>query len=396
MEPQTEFASQSIVLPLPRQKRRRLFLMMLAVFIVAVPAFVFYAAGYRYSIFDNESGVISTGGMYIAMSQNNGEIYLDEEVARGSRIFRRATYIQSVSPGIHRVHVQGEGLQTWVKNLPVFPHMVTEAEAILLPVRPVARLITASSTNRTTAVLSAEEFELMETITPLVAVTTNFIEAGSSTSPVTDNLEYTVLRSRFIADQDLLKATTSTSTPTDVPAFRFSSETAEALTTPLERIVTRGDMRLFMRDTSLFAQYVGSARSIPHYFCVPTTAIASTTELYGAHVAYGIEAGRSIQTSFQTVVTEAAPNETRVCRNEIRLDNKFQEIRNYQFLPTSSDYVIMHRSDGVFVVEVDDRSWQNVQPLFPYPVDAMLVDNGRIYVQLGTLFIELFTVLPNN
>jgi hypothetical protein len=396
MQPQTESDAQSIVLPLPRQKRRRLFLMMLTVFLVAVPAFVFYAAGYRYNIFDNESGVISTGGMYIAMSQNNGEIYLDEEVARGSRIFRRATYIQSVSPGIHRVHVQGEGLQTWVKNLPVFPHMVTEAEAILLPVRPSARLITASSTNRTTAVLSPEEFELMEAIIPLVTLSTNFVEEGASGAPVTTNLEYTVLRSRFIADQDLLKATTSTSTLSDVPAFRFSSDTLSDTATRIERIVTRGDMRLFMRDASLFAQYVGSTRSIPHYFCVPTNVVASTTELYGAHVAYGIDAGRAIHTSFQTVVTEAAPNDTRVCRNEIRLDNKFQEIRNYQFLPTSSDYVIMHRSDGVYVVEVDDRAWQNVQTLFPYPVDAMLVDNGRIYVQLGTLFIELFTVLPNN
>lgn len=389
---------KNIVEPLPRQQRQRLFLLLLLIFVCAVPVFVFYATGYRYNLFDGENGITTTGGMYIAISQNNGEIYLNDEPARGSRIFRRATYIQSVTPGLHRVHVQGEGLQTWVKDLPVFSHMVTEAEAFLLPIEPVARLITASSTASKVSLVTEAESALLDDVSSVTNLQSEYILFTEivRTTQILDNPEFAVLSNLFNPNETEPVATSSVLQLPATP-FRFADEiiaTTTATTSEIVRI--RGDMKLFLREGELFAQYIGGARSIPNYFCVPTTALASTTELFGAQVAYGIDKVRVIQSTIQPIVSATLPGETRICRNEIRLDTKFQTVIDFDFLPGSSDHVLVQRDDGVYVVEIDDRAWQNVQTLLPLPVEAMLVDNNRIFIQTGELFVEIETALPSN
>jgi len=397
MEDLPQKTQPAIVEPLPRQQRHRIFLSLLLIFVCAVPIFVFYATGYRYNIFDNQNGIITTGGIYIAVAQNNGEIFLNNESARGSRIFRRATYVQSVLPGVHRVHVQGEGLQTWVKDLPVFSHMVTEAEAILLPLVPQARLVTANSTQRNFPVVTESEAMLLQEVGELVSLATSIV-AKDSVFPtdIISNPEFLLLQNLFNPEDDDSTAT-STATSPALPRFRFADGSlATSSATSTEQVVARGNMSLVSRDGALFAQYVGSARSVPHYFCVPAATVASTSELFGVHVAYGIDRVRVIQTSIQPTISATLPGETRICRNEIRLDTKFQEIISFDFLPGSSDHVIVHRADGVYVVEIDDRAWQNVQSILPRPVDKLIVDNNRIFVQIDTIFLEISTVLPNN
>lgn len=394
MEEESLRTSSAIVEPLPRQQRHRLFLLLLFIFVLAVPTFIFYAIGYRYNIFDNQNGLIVTGGMYIAMTQNTGDIYVNDEPARGSRIFRRATYIQSVSPGIHRVYVQGEGLHTWVKDLPIFPYMVTEAEAFLLPLMPEARVITEQITDGQISIVADEDLLTVSELDEILMIPTAFLPLASTTSQtiVTDNPEWQLLESLFAPEV----ATTATATPPLLPGtFRFTDEVITSTTTSEMPVVTRGNLRLEAEENVLFARYVGSARSIPHYFCVPTATLASTTELFGAQVAYGIDKVRVVQSSIQPVLSETMPGETRICRNEIRLDTKWQEIISFDFLPGSNDHVVVHRSDGIYVVEIDDRAWQNVQPLLPMPVDAMQVDNNRIYVKVGGVFLEISTELPN-
>lgn len=400
MEEETARTPGAIVEPLPRQQRQRLFLTLFLIFVIAVPVFVFYATGYRYSIFDTENGVTATGGLYIGVAQNAGDIYVDDEPARGSRIFRRATYIQSVIPGVHQIHVQGEGVHTWVKNLPVFPYMVTEAEAFLMPLTPEARLITASSTDDG-LVVTVEQSELLDELGLLLDITSDFVEmtptTTATTTPVSavENPEHLLLEALF---NPVLEEETATTTPVVIPpgTFRFAGEfDATTTATSAPEVVTRNDLELFTHNQELFVRYQGSARSIPHYFCVPTAALASTTELYGAHVAYGIDQARVIQTTVQPTVSETLPGDTRICRNEIRIDTKEQQVISFDFYPDNRDYVIVHQADGIFVVEIDDRSWQNVQPLLPIPVDAMKVDNGRIYVQIADFFLEIRPDLSN-
>lgn len=380
----------TVVTPLSRQHRQSLFLLLLFVFLVAVPLFVFYSSGYRYDFFAKDGGVVATGGLYISVFGEAGDIYLNEEPVKGSRIFRKATYVQSVAPGLHNIHVQASGLHTWVKSLPVFPHIVTEAEAILLPQIPQVRLITSLQLNGTN-VLSVGS-TASSTLPGLVLSNTYLISTSSATSTLTnysDNPEYLYLVNLFTP-----ATTSATTTATSTRKFQFVDESVESLVLATSSpIITksRGSIEIFEREGSLFARYATGTRNVPYYFCVSTDALASTTELYGAHVAYGIDKIRVIE----TIKTggDDGDIQTRICRDEIRIDTKSEALMSFDFLPNSSDYVIIHIPSGVYVVEIDDRGWQNVQMIYGHTAEAVLVDGGRIFIKEADVFFELFTDL---
>jgi hypothetical protein len=96
--------------------------------------------------------------------------------------------------------------------------------------------------------------------------------------------------------------------------------------------------------------------------------------------------------SLQSVTLDAAH---RTCRSKIRIDTGSHDVVYFTFMPGTTDVVLLHRDDGVYAVEVDDRSWQNSQRLYPYPVDAVIVNNGNIYIKNGANFLELLTTLIN-
>ena len=141
-------SAKAVVQPLPRQRRRFLFLSLLFLFVCAVPVFVFYATGYRYDIFTGDGSITATGGLYVSVGAEEGEVYLNESRVEDSRIFRSAIYIQNIMPGLQRLHVQAPGYHTWVKELPVYPHIVTEASAFMMPlvsqVRPITEFMTST------------------------------------------------------------------------------------------------------------------------------------------------------------------------------------------------------------------------------------------------------------
>jgi hypothetical protein len=55
----------------------------------------------------------------------------------------------------------------------------------------------------------------------------------------------------------------------------------------------------------------------------------------------------------------------------------------------------MHLSDGLYAVEVDDRAWQNTQLLYPGTDIHVVQDGGRIYVQDGEYYLEVFTEIAS-
>jgi hypothetical protein len=135
---------------LPYHKRQRFFWFLVGVFTLAFPALLFYSSGYRIAFDDEVTSIISTGGLYVNTLEQAVDVYLNEEQVDNPRLFMSAYYIQNINAGMHRLVVQGEGLQTWVKELPVDESFVTEASAFTLPqvpqVRPVTAFVTATGT----------------------------------------------------------------------------------------------------------------------------------------------------------------------------------------------------------------------------------------------------------
>ena len=375
------------VQPLPRARRRFVFLTLFLFFVIAVPIFVFYATGYRYD-FAGDGAITTTGGLYITVGGGEGDVYLNETAVRDMRVFRNAIYIQNIVPGMQRVHVQAEGLHTWVKDLPVYPYIVTEAESFALPVvpqvRPIAQFTNASGTLVFPAVASGTK--LFEG----VSSTVTFVTATSAaTSTYTRNPEYDFVVGLF---------STSTATSTlltrvvdGVTTVLTGTNAEDAATTTVATTTKRlDDLVLSERGEDIFVTYVGPKNSTPYYFCVPKASLASTSALYGNHVMMGVA---------QAVASENVPAVTdivteRTCRTEIRIDRQWKTVIDFDFFPSTTDLIVLHREDGVSVVEVDDRAWQNTQMLYPKPIDELVINNGRLYAKDGDMIFELISVLP--
>jgi hypothetical protein len=308
------------------------------------------------------------------------DVYLDDEQVRRPRLFRSAYYIQDVESGMHRVIVQQTGLHTWVKELPVDPYIVIEAAAFNMPLQPQLRYIPQYTS------------PVGEAVVPVVASTSPFFSlattsqtilfaTSTATSTYSLNLEY-----EFV--ETLFSTTTATTTSlverflAEVERFGFATTTT-ATTTDVFVPPSKGNIQLIERDGEIFAQWVGSYNSIPYYFCVANTPASTIAERYGEHVAE--------QVSEQTVSTTTPlyVDENRVCRREIRIDRKRQDVIFYEFLPGASDLVLLQLEDGLYVSEIDDRAWQNTQQIFPGNGFSVLVENDVIYLKLGELYAEL-------
>lgn len=384
--------AKAVVQPLPRRRRQSLFLSLVLLFVCAVPAFVFYATGYRYDFFSPDASITATGGLYISVGQEEGEVFLNGESVQDSRLFREALYVQNVTPGIHRVHVQAAGYHTWVKELPVYPHIVTEAASFHVPERPQVRPITPYMTATGTPIYTGLASSTV--VVPFASTTIAYIATSSrATTTLVVNAEYSYVLGLFATTT----ATATTPLITRVvdearDMFETSGTTTASSTEELATTtVTVNNMTLFERAGDVFVRYTGPERTIPYYFCIPADIQASSSARYQAQLLAARHAYATEQGVMQSI---ADPDSERLCRREIKIDRQGQAVRSFQFFPGTTDVVLLHRDDGIFVTEVDDRAWQNTQALYPASAEALKVEGSRLYVQDGEYVFELLTMLP--
>ncbi len=370
--------------PLAYKQRTWFFRSLFIIFAVSLPMVVFYATGYRFD-FTTAPNIISTGGMYVSVPVEDTEIYINEALVRDIRVFRRASYIQNLSAGMHRLHVQGPGVQTWVKELPVRAHIVTEVEAFNLPVVPQIRLITPWETSGGQGVFVgvatstlADDFAFASVTESVLASTTlatttlvrqeehEFVTSLFGTSSVESTLVDTVVQNVNDTFTFSNRATTSTSSATTTVEVR--------------------DMRLYEADGELYARWVGNESDIPYYFCVYHEAASSTRAAYGEHVYDGVAAVLATMP-----ITETQDRSSRVCREEIRIDRMGQEIGYFNFFPGNSSLVLLQLEDGLYVTEIDDRAWQNSQLLYPGDDIEVRIEGGQIYVRDRGYLLEVLT-----
>lgn len=369
-------------------RRKRFFFVLLVTFLVSLPIFIFYTSGYRFDFSDQE--IVTTGGIYITTNNLDVDVYMDEEHIESPRLFRSAYYIQNIAAGLHRAVVQKEGLHTWVKELSVEPHIVAEAAAFNMPVLPHIRPIPEFKTSAGVSVY----FERSTTTELFPKATTSeelLILTRRGTTTLSENAEYEYVASLFA---------TSTATSTsvldrleaEIERFRFATTTEGTSTVLMPEIyVEQGNMRLVEKGDELIARWIGAGNATPYYFCAPSSFSSSTVALrFGEHFASQMEAQRLSTT------TPLHFEGDRTCRTEIRLDRKWQKIKYYEFFPNSTDLVILQLEDGLYVTEIDDRSWQNTQMVYPGDSFRTIVTDTNIYIEEDGKFFELLTRLEED
>jgi len=383
---------EPLIKGLSKRRRTWFFRSLLLIFVCTLPVVILYTTGYRLDIFNNETPtVVTTGGIYIDTENTDVQVYLNEEQFVRPRLFQSAYYLQNISAGNHRVVVQAAGVHTWVKELPVYSHIVTEAAAFNVPLvtqlRPITEYQTATGTVVYFAVDEETVLRAATTTEPMVFAT------STATSSLVLNPEYEFVAQLFASSTATTSVFADNARGTD--EFRFMTEselpaTTTATTTP--RIISRSDIELVDRGVELYAVWRGQPNNIPYYFCVSSTTVASTSERYGEHVADAIFEP-SIATSASSTVYSL---NDRTCRSEIKLDRLQQDVYLYDFFPGVSNLVLLHLQTGLYVTEIDDRAWQNTQSLLLGDDFLVLIENDLIYIKRGEYLFELLPEIDSN
>ena len=154
--------------PLSPRKRRVYLLLLVALFIFALPAVIFYARGYRF--WDN-IGFIKTGGIFLSVPYANAKVSLNGKRVGESGLLKRSFYIGDLAAGTYSVDVIREGSHPWHRILVVDSELVTDADVFLVPTPiDIVELSFAKGAASTTRSISrplfSEYSSLFDAITP--------------------------------------------------------------------------------------------------------------------------------------------------------------------------------------------------------------------------------------
>ncbi len=374
---------QPIVKPLSNRHRNFVFLALIIIFVISLPAFIFYSVGYRYNFFAEEPIVTATGGLYIASTATDSQIFLNEKEVVNARVFRKALYLQGIEPGVHRVHVQADGLHTWVKDLMVYPQIVTEAESFNLPLVPRVRPVTEYVSSKNEPVyfsMATSTFDLFAKASNSVPI---ILSTSSATSTVHNNPEFLLLVEMFeekastTARRIVLEEVEKTNKfgfATVTPEVKIDEEQATST-------VVQDRIMLYKQGEDIFAQALGTGRQVPHYFC---TTQLSTTSKDALELMSGLD-----NDYFETDILDVS-NEN-LCRSDILINRQGEKVHDFNFFPGNTNLVLMRLDSGLYVVEIDDRAWQNTQLLYGGEDIEMLIYGNNIFLRDNGF---IFEVLP--
>lgn len=364
------------VKPLSYRHRYWFFYLLLGIFTASLPFLYLYATGYRFEW--GGGTIVSTGGLYIAAERTGAEIYIDDELVRETRIFRRAFYAQGLNAGTHLVWVQKADHHTWIKELPVYAHLVTEAQAFNLPIVPKVRVITPFETPAGVAVMTSTSSVLKN------ASSTNQVlyEPRAVTADLIENPEFIDLVANFNPE-----VAGSVGTPANraIAAMVKNIATTTATTTK----EWRGVKLYEDEDGRIFATYIGSRESMPYYYCAelfpPYEKATSTIPVTDnrATVSLSVTTEEPVDLPVQTLEVNTS------CDPTIEIDRGGDEVEYFDFFPDSTDLVLLGIANGAYVVEIDDRSWQNRQPLILGEDLSVKVVNGGVYAYDGEVIYQV-------
>lgn len=142
-----------------------------------------------------------------------------------------------------------------------------------------------------------------------------------------------------------------------------------------------------MRDDDVFVTWVGAFEDMPYYYCAPAFPPYGTSTSVVDVIEEELEDVLKEDT-LQIHPVQTLPQDTN-CDPTIRIDRKSQEVRDFDFFPSNTDFVLMVLTDGVYMVEVDNRAWQNVQPVIQGQDLHMYIENGNIFVLDGEVIYQV-------
>lgn len=118
-----------------KRKRRFLFYILIAAFLLLSPLLIFYSLGYTFD--PNTVKVEKIGGIFIKSQTPRLHVFLDGVFVKETSFFSGGALLTSINPGIHLLRLEKQGFNPWFKTVEVEPAVVTELRHIILIPNPV-------------------------------------------------------------------------------------------------------------------------------------------------------------------------------------------------------------------------------------------------------------------
>lgn len=115
--------------------RRKIFYLLIAVFVIIAPLFIAYALGYTFDL--SKRSVEKIGGIFIKSKTSSLSIFLNNSFEKETSFFSGGALLPDIQPGTYLVRVEKAGFQSWSKVITVSPGVVTEMRNILMVPNPV-------------------------------------------------------------------------------------------------------------------------------------------------------------------------------------------------------------------------------------------------------------------
>lgn len=306
------------------------------VFIVLAPIIIFYSFGYR---FDNEFAFQKTGGIFVHSTISNVSVFLNDEYVKDNGLFARNVLIQDLTPNeVYTIRIQKDGYQSWIKNVFVYPSIVSETRILMLPNEYVIKEIlpyivdgeaTDIAPTKTTKPNNEQFLEVVSLFKPIVEKTPIKAPVISKTTNSTEQIEELEV------------------TKTKLDLF-FESIKIEDQTT-LKNLIINDKEVSWLTDSGIVLYWTDTETIAPYYYC------------------------ESIERDCKTMATL-----------------NWSDITRFDYFPGRNDVWVVATKDGIYAVEVDQRSQRNVQAIYKgRDVDFRLSAGGRLIVKDGANYFEI-------
>lgn len=320
--------------PLTKKQRFISIILLFIIFIFAAPIIVFYSLGYR---IDSEFTFQKTGGIFIQSSIPNASVFVEDEYFKDNGLFLRNILVQDLKPNkTYKIEIQKDGYQSWVKNMFVYPSIVTEGQVLMLP----------------------NEYEVRE-ILPYVDAEGTLTATPSRLGALPNNPEYISILEIFDPEEEIedvvitARATDSTEIEEVKPKTKldlFFEELEIEDYEELSNLIIEGNEVSWLDKGNIVLHWIDETSTTPFYYCG------------------GLE---------------------RECKTKMLLD-WVNPIVQFSYFPGRFDVWVVLVDDGIFAVEIDDRSARNIQTIYTGDnLDYRLISGGRLLIRDDSSFFEI-------
>lgn len=324
--------------PLSFKKRISVLILMFVIFILGAPIIILYSAGYR---LNDALSLVQTGGIFIHSDLSGTKIYLDDDFIEKNGLILKNTLIQDLRPNrSYYIRIEKEGHHTWTKELFVFPNLVTEGQVLMLPTD-----------------IKFRDIEKNVILQPEI----NSVGTSQLIKEI-ENPEYASIEGLFDPERlSQFEVIVSTTTPRII-----RGQTQLALSTTTEIVLPDFIEKMEIKD-------FGKKNNIREKQKV-------VTWLEGG-VVHVVWAGEKEATPYFFCLEE--------CNQSI--DISFGKgIEYYDFLPGRNDVLIVSNENGIYAIEIDNRSIPNIQPILEGSnLSFRVKDNNVIFIKQGDIFKEV-------